>query len=113
METYLVELTGVNQKKKFMENVLYTGENIEAAKASADQYKEAVYLHVWNGGILVRTYIKMTVNFGRDIRWKLVRDYLHVMKLQALELEKKLGKITEVTDHRVGHKDDGEGGFYL
>ncbi len=113
METYLVQLTGVNYKKDFLTNVIYVGTDLVAAKASAEPYSEAVYLHVWNGGILVRTYIKIQKDFGRTIHWKLVKDYLQDMRIQAAALEKKLSKITEVDVHKIGHKNDGEGGWYM
>lgn len=113
METYLVQLTGVFQSKKFMENVVYVGTDIEEAKNSVDMYDSGVYLHVWNGGILVRTYTKISKNHGATIHWKLVKDYLQEMKAQAAALEASLSKITEVDTHKVGHKDDGEGGWYL
>lgn len=113
METYLVQLTGTYQSKQFMENVVYVGADIEEAKNSADLYSTGVYLHVWNGGILVRTYLKVTKGHGANVQWKLIKDYLKDMKAQAAALEATLSKITDVDAHKVGHKDDGEGGFYL
>jgi len=108
METYLVTASGSDLK-----DVRYVGTDIEAAKVSVADCEKNVYMHVWNGGIRVRTYVKVVKNHRRDIHWKLVKDYLQEMKFQAAELNEKLSKITEVDAHKVGHKDDGEGGFYL
>lgn len=108
METYVVSL-GCNDLK----DIKYVGNDLQAAKESVTEDGKNVYLYVWNGGILVRKYIRIVRNYGREVQWKLLEDYLRDMKAQAAALEKKLSKITEIDAHKVGHKDDGEGGFYL
>ncbi|ALA13071.1 hypothetical protein TSARBOMBA_232 [Bacillus phage TsarBomba] len=108
METYVVSV-GCNDIK----DIKYVGDNLQAAKDSVIEYEKNVYLYVWNGGILVRKYIRITRNFGRDVQWKLVEDYLGDMKAQAAILQQKLSKINEVVTPEPMHKDDGEGGWYL
>lgn len=108
METYVVSANNSD-----LNNIKYVGTDIEAAKASIADHERNVYLHVWNGGVLVRKYLKITKDYGRVVQWKLIDDYLSDMKAQAAALERKLSKITEVDAHKVGHKDDGEGGWYL
>ncbi|QEG04304.1 hypothetical protein [Bacillus phage BC-T25] len=108
METYLVTASGSDMK-----DVRYVGTDIEAAKASADSHETPVYLYVWNGGILIRKYLRISKNHGSLVRWKLINDYLRDMKTQLAFLENKLGKVVEVGTSDPIHKDDGEGGWYL